>query len=154
MEPLSVEEAMEVLDSQPVAHLGVIHDGLPYVTPMSYVVAGDRILFRTMAGKKLDALRSNPEVCIEVSTYDPDSGDWSSVIVRGTASEVEDDDTKTATITRLFDKYDQVLGSPISGGGGLRPVLGLPRVIAVSIDEISGVTSGRGFSIRTKPGRL
>lgn len=154
MEPLTREEALEVLEGEPVAHLGVITGELPYVTPMSFVVDGDRVLFRTMAGKKLDAIRSNPSVCIEVSRFDGQTGDWVSVIVKGSARLVDDPNTTQEIISRLFDKYEEVMGSPLSGSSGLVPLGGQPYVIEVPIDSISGMSSGRGIHVRTKPGRL
>ncbi len=154
MEPISREEAFEILLSQPVAHLGMVEDGEPYVTPMSYVLEGELILFRTMDGRKLRAIRSNPSVCVEVSTYDDDTGDWASVIVKGKAEEVDDDKVKNTTVSLLFSKYDTVMGSPLARSGGLQPLSGLPHVIQVTIDDISGMASGRGWSVRTRPGRL
>ncbi|HEU4894645.1 MAG TPA: pyridoxamine 5'-phosphate oxidase family protein [Acidimicrobiia bacterium] len=154
MESLSRDEALEILASEYVAHLGVISNGAPYVTPMSFVLDGDRILFRTMAGRKLDAIRANPTVCIEVSRYHEETGDWESVIVEGEARLVEEDETRRTTVALIFDKYEQVMGSPLSGGGGLMPLGGYPQVIEVPIDDIVGMSSGRGMSARTKPGRM
>lgn len=154
MERLSREEALELLANQSVAHLGVVKDGRPYVTPMSFVLEGDRILFRTMAGAKLDGIRSNPWVCVEVASYDEETGHWASAIVGGEASEVVDDDLKSKTTSLLFRKYEEVLGSPLSHGGGMRPLQGLPHVIEVSIEDISGMSSGSAWSTRTRPGRL
>jgi len=154
MESVSREEALEVLADQPVAHLGIVVDDIPYVTPMSFVLNRDRILFRTMAGKKLDGIRANPTVCIETADYNPETGDWVSVIVRGTARLVDDPATRQELIALIYDKYEKVMGSPLSGGGGLMPLGGTPYVIEVPIDEISGMSSGRGMQVRTKPGRL
>lgn len=153
MEPLSREEAISILEDAPVAHLGLVDGGEPYVTPMSFVLEGERIFFRTMAGRKLDALRAHPSVCIEASRYDEETGDWASVIVRGTAAETDEEAVKTDVISRLFRKYDKVIGSPLSGGG-MRPLEGLPHVVVVEIGEVSGMVSGRGWARRTRPGRL
>lgn len=154
MESLTREEALELLETQHVAHLGVVVKGVPYVTPMSFVVKGDRIRFRTMAGEKLDGIRSNPSVCIETSVFDEETGDWLSVIVRGTARLVDDDETRQETISLLFSKYENVMGSPLSSSGGLLPLGGYPYVIEVPIEDISGMSSGKGMRARTKPGRL
>jgi len=154
MDPIDRSEALQVLKTAPVAHIGVIDGDRPYVTPMSFVLSGERILFRTMGGRKLDAIRANPRVCIEVSDLDPSTGDWVSVIAYGDAAEVTDDDLKTLTVSLLFDKYDQMIGSPFGRNGGLRAVSGFPHVIEVPIDEVTGMCSGRGFSARTRPGRL
>jgi nitroimidazol reductase NimA-like FMN-containing flavoprotein (pyridoxamine 5'-phosphate oxidase superfamily) len=154
MDELTREEALQVLEREYVAHLGVIADGAPYVTPMSYVLDQSRILFRTMPGRKLEGIRSNPTVCIEVSRFDRETGDWVSVIVRGTARLVDDPDTRQDTVVRLFEKYEEVMGSPLSRSGGLVPLGGDPQVIEVPIDHVSGMSSGRGMHVRTKPGRL
>lgn len=154
MESLTPEEAYEILVSEPVAHLGVISNGAPYVTPMSFVFADGRIRFRTMAGRKLDAIRANPAVSIEVSRYDEETGGWVSVIVEGNARLVDDDASRQETIALLFTKYERVIGSPLSGGGGLRPLGGHPHVVEVPIDHIAGMSSGRGMHVRTKPGRM
>ncbi len=153
MEPLSREEALEILNGAPVAHIGMIDGDEPYVTPMSFVLEGDRIFFRTMAGRKLEALRANPVVCIEASTYDEETGDWASVIVKGTVSEADEDEVKTTVISRLFRKYEKVIGSPLARGG-MQPLEGLPHVLVVELREVTGMVSGRGWSRRTRPGRL
>jgi nitroimidazol reductase NimA-like FMN-containing flavoprotein (pyridoxamine 5'-phosphate oxidase superfamily) len=153
MESLDREQALEVLETAPVAHLGMIHEGEPYVTPMSFVVSGGRVLFRTMAGRKLEALRENPVVCIEISRFDEETGEWKSAIVKGRAEEVEEDELKQTTIAMLLRKYEKVMGSPLSSGG-VQPLAGLPHFIMVEIDEVTGMTSGAGLSARTRPGRL
>jgi nitroimidazol reductase NimA-like FMN-containing flavoprotein (pyridoxamine 5'-phosphate oxidase superfamily) len=154
MEPLTREQAFDLLERQPVAHLGIVLDGEPYVFPMSYVVDEERILFRTLAGKKLDGIRANPRVCVEVSSFDEETGNWQSTIVRGTARLVDSDEVRQTLIARLFTKYEKVMGSPLSAGGGLMPLGGNPYVIEVKVEEVTGMTSDGGFRIRTKPGRL
>lgn len=153
MDALTRDEALALLDECLVAHIGLVDHGTPYVTPMSYVRDADRILFRTQAGRRLDALRRDPSVCIEVSSFDEQSGDWASVIVTGTAEETSDSTTKQLAVDGLFQKYAQALGDPLSPGG-LQPLPGMPHVIVVEIDEITGLSSGRGFKPRTRPGRL
>jgi nitroimidazol reductase NimA-like FMN-containing flavoprotein (pyridoxamine 5'-phosphate oxidase superfamily) len=154
MDEISRDETLELLNSAPVAHLGMVENGEPYVVPMSFVLVGDRILFRTMAGRKLDAIKSNPAVCLEVTDLDEKSGSWVSVIVKGRAEEVFDDDLKSETVSRLLRKYEEVIGSPLSRNGGLRAIAGLPHVVAMTLDQVSGLSSGRGWSARIRPGRL
>jgi nitroimidazol reductase NimA-like FMN-containing flavoprotein (pyridoxamine 5'-phosphate oxidase superfamily) len=153
LEPIDQTEAMQFLTESMVAHIGVVTDGEPYVTPMSFVVDGNRVLFRTKPGRRFEAIDANPLVCIEVSHFDETTGDWISVIVRGKARERADDETTSRAIGLLLDKYEAAVGTPL-GHGGLQPMATFPHVIEVPIDEISGMTSGRGFSYRTRPGRL
>lgn len=153
MEPITREEAIAILEAAPVAHIGLIHQDRPYVTPMSFVVDKGRILFRTMPGRKLDALRENSSVCIEVSRFDESTGDWVSVIVRGEASESNSEEDSELVVRSLLSKYRPSTGPHLSRGG-IQPMIGLPHVIVVEIEEISGMCSGRGLGHRTKPGRL
>ena len=152
MESITAEQAKRFLDESLVAHIGVISEGEPYVTPMSFVVDEDRILFRTKPGKRYEAMMENPVVSIEASTFDNETGDWVSVIVRGRAAEA-DDATISLTVQLLYQKYGTVLGSPLSRGG-IQPMASFPHVVQVPIDEITGMTSGGGFAMRTRPGRL
>jgi nitroimidazol reductase NimA-like FMN-containing flavoprotein (pyridoxamine 5'-phosphate oxidase superfamily) len=153
VEPLGEMEAREFLAKELVGHVGVISRGEPYVTPMSFVVDGDRVLFRTKPGRRMEALEANPKVCIEASHFDETTGEWVSVVVSGIATERKDDETTSLTIELLLDKYEGVLGSPL-GHGDLQPMASFPHVVEVPIETITGMTSGTGFSFRTRPGRL
>ncbi len=153
MEPITEAEALQFLKEAMVAHVGVVLNDEPYVTPMSFVVDGQSIFFRTKPGKRFEAIESNPKVCIEVSHFDEVTGDWMSVVVRDKTVERTDESTATRTVALLLDKYEAVLGSPL-GHGGMQPMSSFPHVVEVPIEEITGMTSGRGFSFRTRPGRL
>ena len=153
MATISETRARAFLEAAPVAHIGVVSDGDPYVTPMSFVVADNRILFRTKPGRRFAALETNPNVSIEVSSYDPSNGDWTSVIIKGTAHETTDDSIINVTVEKLFEKYRDVLGSPL-GRGGIQPLSSFPHVVVVDIEEISGMAASGGFDMRTRPGRL
>ena len=120
---------------------------------MSFVIDGDRILFRTKPGKRYEAMMENPVVSIEVSTFDRETGDWTSVIVRGRATEVADEATISRAVELLFDKYGTALGSPLARGE-IQPMASFPHVVEVPIDEVTGMSSGGAFAARTRPGRL
>ncbi|MGB7860721.1 MAG: pyridoxamine 5'-phosphate oxidase family protein [Acidimicrobiia bacterium] len=153
MEAISEARARAFVEAAPVAHIGVVHDGEPYVTPMSFVVDGNRILFRTKPGRRFAAIEQNPVVSVEVSSYDVSTGDWTSVIIKGIASETTDEATINLTVERLFAKYRDALGSPLSRGG-LQPLASFPHVVVIDIEDITGMASSGGFGDRTRPGRL
>lgn len=153
MEPISELEARKFLEAEPVAHIGVVADGEPYVTPMSFVMDGNRLLFRTKPGRRFNAIEANPIVSIEVSTFNDENGEWKSVVIRGKATPTTDAETARVTVEKLLSKYEKVLGSPLSRGGK-QPLASFPHVVEVEIEEISGMTSSGTFSARTRPGRL
>ena len=153
MQPLSDAEARAFLEAAPGAHIGIIADGEPYVTPMSFVVDRNRILLRTKPGRRLEAIKANPAVSIEASSYDDETGWWSSVIIRGKAFVTTDKETTQVTVEGLLRKYEKVLGSPLSRGV-MQPIASFPHVLEVEIEEITGMTSGGPFGPWTRPGRL
>lgn len=153
MEQISEAKAREFLENALVAHVGVVVDGEPYVTPMSFIVDDNRILFRTKPGRRFDGIETNPVISLETSVFDEESGDWTSVIVKGVASVESDDAVIQTAVTGLFEKYRKFLGTPL-GRGGIQPIASFPRVVVVEILEITGVTASGPFSVRTRPGRL
>jgi nitroimidazol reductase NimA-like FMN-containing flavoprotein (pyridoxamine 5'-phosphate oxidase superfamily) len=153
MEPITEAEARQFFAGAMVAHIGVVSNGDPYVSPVSYVLDGNRVLFRTKPGKRFEGLIANPRVSIEASRFDEETGDWISVIVQGRAVERTDSATTNQTVELLYDKYVKYMGSPLSRSG-FQAMATFPHVVEVSIDEITGMVSGRGFSHQTRPGRL
>ena len=153
MESITEAEARKFLEESVVIHFGVIAEGEPYVTPMSFVVDGERLLFRTKAGRRLTAIQADPVVSLEVSDFQPDTGDWMSVILRGRVAEVTDEETMQKTHDLLFEKYEAAMG-PLLSRGEEAALPTTPHVFEVSIDEISGRVSATGFSFRTRPGRF
>lgn len=150
MNDLTPEEARALLSKSMVAHLGVISEGEPYVSPISFVVVDDAICLRTGAGRRVEAIRENPRVCVEASEYEVDSGHWQSAIAWGDAEILEDDDRTREIVMELMTKYRDALGSPLSGSPMPEPGL----IVKIPIVELSGRTSGTFFSTRTRPGRL
>ena len=62
MNDLTPEQCRTVLEEGMVAHPGVISDGEAYVSPMSYVLIGDDIVFRTLVGRPIEAIKEHPRV--------------------------------------------------------------------------------------------
>ena len=153
METITEAEARQFFADALVAHIGVLANGDPYVSPVSFVLDENRILFRTKPGKRFEGLIANPRVSIEASRFDEDTGDWTSVIIQGRAVERTDPATTTQTVELLFEKYVKYMGSPLSGSG-FQEMATFPHIVEVSVDSITGMVSGRGLSNRTRPGRL
>ena len=152
MDVLSPDEIEQVLVDGRVAHVAVIDDGRPYVSPMSYIYSDGAIAFRTVEGRRIHALRANPAICMEVTRYDDETGDWWSVIAQGSAEFIEDDHDAAGIIAELLHKYSESFA-------GLFPMpdRGIPTVasvVRVHIDEVDGRCSGRFTDVKTRPGRL
>ena len=153
MEPTTHAQCVRLLAEEPVAHMGVISEQDPYVTAISFVHYEDAIYFRTGPGRRLTAIQDGNRVCIEVSRYSNDEGDWESVLAWGSGRVVEDPGLEADVIGLLLVKYREVFGSALAFS---RPSPLAPEevVVEVPIDEMTGRASGSGFSPTTKPGRL
>jgi nitroimidazol reductase NimA-like FMN-containing flavoprotein (pyridoxamine 5'-phosphate oxidase superfamily) len=85
---LSRARCFDLLATLAVGRVGVSVRALPVILPVGYVVAGERVVFRTAPGAKLDAAVHRSVVAFETDRYDP-AGDWGwSVLVQGVASEI------------------------------------------------------------------
>jgi nitroimidazol reductase NimA-like FMN-containing flavoprotein (pyridoxamine 5'-phosphate oxidase superfamily) len=91
-EVLGDEECLQLLRGEPVGRMGLVAGALPVVLPVNFVVDGDRILFMTDPGLKLDAARSGDVACMEVDGYDRWSHTGWSVLATGRLRELTDSD--------------------------------------------------------------
>jgi nitroimidazol reductase NimA-like FMN-containing flavoprotein (pyridoxamine 5'-phosphate oxidase superfamily) len=65
-----------------------------HIVPINYAVSGERLVFRTAEGSKLLGITMNHDVAFEIDQYDEDHA--TSVVVRGTARELEGDEADIA----------------------------------------------------------
>ena len=64
----SVSDLYSVLDSNLVAHVGIIFDGAPLVIPMAYGRVDNRLYLHGSSGSRLmRALADNPQVCVSIT---------------------------------------------------------------------------------------
>lgn len=152
MDPNLDPVALEYLAEQRVAHVGVVDGGEPYVTPLSFVMDGPLLMFRTHVGRRIEAIRKAPRLCIEASSHDEDTYEWFSVIAWGDAREATEEEAGRC-LELLFEKYRDQYASPTSSS---RPEIlgGMIKVIAVPIDTLTSATSSGFLQPLMRPGRL
>jgi nitroimidazol reductase NimA-like FMN-containing flavoprotein (pyridoxamine 5'-phosphate oxidase superfamily) len=84
---LTSAECLEVLERNDFGRLGVVlEDGQPDLFPVNYVLDGDRVVFRSLAGTKLDHA-ALAKVAFEVDERSADGGGLS-VVVKGVGREI------------------------------------------------------------------
>lgn len=100
---LSEKEALELLSEQKNGHLGcVLSGGQPYVVPVNYLFHDDKIYIHSLPGDKIDALRANGKICLQVEKIE-DSYQWKSAIAFGDFREVK----KTNEIIRIMQAFSE-----------------------------------------------
>ena len=111
------EEIRHLLESAEVCRLGMYDGEYPYVLPVNFAYgAGESVLYFHSAkeGKKVDILRSNPRVCIEIDEPGKviDNGPpcdagftYTSLVCRGTAGRCTDKTEQQRALQLLTRKY-------------------------------------------------
>ena len=89
MEELEPSECWKLLRDAQVGRLAVDIAGHPDIFPINFVVDNDSIVFRTAPGTKLAGAILGRSVAFEIDGYEPERGVAWSVVVKGTAHEIE-----------------------------------------------------------------
>ncbi|RWB51029.1 MAG: pyridoxamine 5'-phosphate oxidase family protein [Mesorhizobium sp.] len=115
---LSTLECTRLLTMHRVAHLACAKDGQPYVVPINYAYADSHLYAFSMLGKKIEWMRINPLVSLQV--HEPgDRREWRSVVVDGRYEELPEGSGYEASrhhawslLSKHFDWWEP---------GGLKP---------------------------------
>jgi hypothetical protein len=75
-------ECYGLVQSQRIARLGCCRDDQPYVVPIHYAFLLNRFFSFSMPGQKIDTMRNNPKVCVEIEHFSGD-GNWKCVVCDG-----------------------------------------------------------------------
>ena len=91
---LTTAECRELLDRHHFGRLGLMNyvGVFPSIIPVNYLLDKDKIVIRTDAGSKLNAALRGAPVAFEVDGVDETRQVGWSVVVRGRAEEITDDD--------------------------------------------------------------
>ena len=88
---MSHREMDELLNSQLLCRISFNDQPSPHLVPMEYYYFGDTMYFHlTTSGKKMDLIRKDPSVTVEVDWSNSDLSEYGSVILKGRLVEVTD----------------------------------------------------------------
>ncbi|CCV15109.1 pyridoxamine 5'-phosphate oxidase family protein [Mesorhizobium sp. STM 4661] len=76
------EECTAMLKSARLGRLGCVRDNRPYVVPIHFAFGDNFIFSFSLLGKKVEWMRVNPRVCLQVDDVGNVHG-WKSVVVDG-----------------------------------------------------------------------
>jgi uncharacterized protein len=116
---MSHKEMDELLAGQLLCRVTFNDRPYPYTLPMEYYYFGDTMYFHfTTTGRKMDLMRSDPNVCVEVDWSNDDLSDYRSVIIRGRLVEVID--------TAERNTMNLAMSSAIKDKVGIKAYLRIP----------------------------
>lgn len=129
LEILDRQECLRLLAGAPLGRVGITNGALPVIVPINFRLVGDRIVFRTGIGTKLDSATCDEVVAFEADHLDPASGVGWSVAVTGLAREVVDSDEVAAAAEADIPRWTK---------------WGSDRFVSLSTERISGRRSPTG----------
>ncbi|MGO4440161.1 pyridoxamine 5'-phosphate oxidase family protein [Rhizobium sp. RAF56] len=77
---MSNDECIALIKRKWLARLACADGNVPYVVPVQYVCAGDKLYVFTLPGKKLKIMRKNPHVCVLIDQL-KSKHSWKSVVI-------------------------------------------------------------------------
>jgi nitroimidazol reductase NimA-like FMN-containing flavoprotein (pyridoxamine 5'-phosphate oxidase superfamily) len=104
LEVLPLAQCLSLLRSRPLGRLAYVEAGQPVVVPVNHLVDGSTVVLRTLAGGKLDRALVDAPVAFQLDDHDPSRGTGWSVLVRGRA-EILDDEERIQRLTAELDSW-------------------------------------------------
>lgn len=77
---MSYGECIDLIKTQWLARLACARRNIPYIVPVQYACSGDKLYVFTLPGKKLEIMRENPHVCVQIDQL-KNKHSWKSVVV-------------------------------------------------------------------------
>ena len=133
---LSEKEALALISSGKIGRLGCVDDGEPYVVPINYVVDEGPIYSHSLPGRKIDAMRAHPRVCLQVDQI-ADDFHWRSAIAFGDFEEIRVPSDRRSILSKLLARFplltpvESVMAQDASAPGSI--------VFRIRIDRVTGV---------------
>ncbi len=108
IEELNKEKCKEVLTRIRLGRLACSLNNQPFIVPLYFAFDGKRHLYSfSTVGKKIDWMRQNPLVCLEVDEV-KNQNDWTTIIISGRYEELLDTpefEEKRVTAHELLSKH-------------------------------------------------
>jgi len=86
---MTISECRRILQKSKVGRLACVRDGQPYVVPINFAFDGNYFYGFTTLGQKIEWMRANPLICLEVDEIITER-QWMSIIVFGRYEELPD----------------------------------------------------------------
>ena len=100
---LTTEKCYEVLTEKRIGRLACVRENQPYIVPFHFVFDGSSHFYAfSTLGQKIEWMRANPLVCVEVDDI-KSQFEWTSLVVFGRYEELPDTPEFEAERTRAYE---------------------------------------------------
>jgi uncharacterized protein len=132
---IGYREARELLRDQNTGRLGCCSESMPYVIPVNYFFDGGDIYVHSMPGRKIQIMRANPYVCLQVDELE-DTFNWLSVLAFGRYEEIHDTTERDRILAAMFQRFPHLTPVESKAGDSMSEVI----VFRIRIERITGVS--------------
>jgi len=88
-EIMAEKDVRDLLTATTIGRLGCSRDDQPYIVPITFVYEANHLYGFSTYGQKIEWMRTNPKVCVEVDEVS-DRHHWASVVIIGRYYELHD----------------------------------------------------------------
>jgi uncharacterized protein len=106
MTDLTKDECERILTASRYAHLGCCDGDEPYVVPITCIYKDGFLYGFTHEGQKIDLLRKNPKMCVQVE-HVAGEHEWESVMCWGMFEEITDEKNKQAVKILFAERHGE-----------------------------------------------
>jgi nitroimidazol reductase NimA-like FMN-containing flavoprotein (pyridoxamine 5'-phosphate oxidase superfamily) len=142
---LTSEQCRDVLSRARLARLACARGDQPYVVPISFTYdpASNCLFSFSVVGKKVQWMRENPKVCLEIEDID-DQFHWSTVVVFGRYDEIDDSPAQSDVRRRAHELLQQRAEWWLPGGANVTDREHHAVVVyRIHIDSVTGRRAAR-----------
>ena len=136
---MSEEEARALLRAGRLGRLGCVAEGYPYVVPINYAFNGEFVFSHSLPGRKIDAMRAFPRVCLQVDEVQGETR-WKSALAFGTFEELDDGAERGRAMGLLLSLFPQLTPvESLMAGDANAPS---PLAFRIRVERVTGLCEG------------
>lgn len=136
---LNHQQAHELLRRERIGRLGCIAEGEPYIVPVNYVFDSGCLYMHSLPGQKIDAMRLEPHVCLQVDEIE-DEMNWKSVLAYGTYEEIINQQERHEALNHLLARFSRL--TPVESFMAVDATAPAPIVFRIRVNRITGLSEG------------
>src|ERR1044072_2222932 len=136
---LTAEQSYALLRGGRVAHLGMVESSGPYVVPINYVFDGEYVYLHSLPGRKVDALRADRRVCVQVDEVRDDFC-WKSVLAFGRAEELKDATERAHALSLVLALFPHL--TPVESLMAVDAAAPAPLAFRIHVERVTGLSEG------------
>jgi nitroimidazol reductase NimA-like FMN-containing flavoprotein (pyridoxamine 5'-phosphate oxidase superfamily) len=148
---LTTDQCRALLQATNLGRLACVRDNRPYIVPVYYDYYKEALYSFATLGKKIQWMRTNPRVCVEVDEI-VDQFNWTTVVVKGRYEELTKSRTHEEARQRAYLLFEHRPDWWYPAAGKTRSAeIRTPIIYRIQIEALSGRRAVRDATRMVRP---